>query len=68
MGGTVEPPTTTTTNKLMDNLCVASCFAKSRGWVAGSPGFTRDKGQGQEYCKTCFVEVLKFIISQQSIY
>lgn len=28
-----------------ENVCVAACFSKSRGWVAGSPGFsTRDKG------------------------
>ena len=29
------------------DFCVASCFARSRGWVAGSPGVTRDKSGKQ---------------------
>ena len=33
-----------------DTFCVAACFAKSRGWVAGSPMSTKDK-TGTFKCK-----------------
>ena len=33
-----------------DTFCVAACFAKSRGWVAGSPMSTKDK-TGMFKCK-----------------
>lgn len=26
----------------VDIMCVATCFARSRGWVAGSPNLSRD--------------------------
>lgn len=32
-----------------DIICVAACFAPSRGWVAGSPTLSRDK-QGTSQC------------------
>ena len=31
-----------------DSVCVAACFAKSRGWVLGSPNINRE-GRGQQY-------------------
>ena len=42
-GQSVSQSRSQTTTKL-ESVCLAACFAKSRGWVAGSPTVPRDKG------------------------
>ena len=33
-----------TSPSVVDSVCLATCFASSRGWVVGSPSVARDKG------------------------
>ena len=41
--GSSKGKTSGPTSPKDDTFCVAACFAKSRGWVAGSPMATKDK-------------------------
>ena len=42
-GSTTKPASQTQANKPPTSICVATCFARSRGWVAGSPNVSRDR-------------------------
>ena len=41
--GIARTPTSSTKNThLGGDVCVAACFARTRGWVAGSPNLVRE--------------------------
>jgi hypothetical protein len=57
-GSTTKPASQTVSNKPPNtSVCVATCFARSRGWVAGSPNNSRDRS-GNHFVKS--FQVLHF--------